>query len=138
MSVVDSILNFWSRIGSLFTSLINSINSIWTSIIQVLSYIWSILKALWLWLTSLLSPLWELIWQVLWNGAVSSLLQAIDRISSYIWWPATVFIMTLFVIILTRIVIWFVFKIMRLNIDYHVLQNRTEKWNRRDIAQHKN
>lgn len=118
MSVVDSILNFTSNFGNIFWNLIQSINSIWQSIINVFSYIFSILKALWLWLTSLLSPIWELISDVLWNGAISSLAQSIDRISGYIWWPATIFIMTLFVLVLTRIVIAFVFKIFRLNLDY--------------------
>ena len=127
MSVVDSILNFTSNLWSMFWNLIQSINSIWSSIINVLSYIWSILKALWLWLTSLLTPIWELISSVLWNGAISSLAQSIDSIASYIWWPAVVFIMTLFMVILVRIVVAFVFKILRLNFDYEVRKTNWAK-----------
>lgn len=129
MDIVDAILNFTSNLSVWFWNLIQSIQSIWTSVVQVFSYIWSILKALWLWLTSLISPLWELIDGVLSNGALSSLAQTIDYISAYIWGPATVFIMTLFILILVRIVVAFVFKIFRLNIDYNTLQNKTRTMN---------
>lgn len=97
--------------------------SFFNVITSVLSYVWSILKTLWFWLTSLLTWLWDLINQILSWSIFDYVWSGFVELSKFIWTPAVVFIASLFLIILLRVWMAFVFKILRLNVNYKV-----KKW----------
>ena len=129
MDIVNSILSVGSNIGNWFTSLINTFTNIFSPIIQALWYVLSILKALWYGLTSILTWLWNLIVEVFNSGVFVNVNSAFIKLWDYIWGPAVVFIATMLFLIIFRIWLAFVFKIFRLNIDYHSLQSKTRTWN---------
>ena len=122
MSVVESISN---RFGLLIQRLWN----FFQPILDVLSYIGAIFKTIRYWITSLLSGLWDLIVDVIQWWVFYNVWNAFTQISSYIWWPATVFIASMLFIIMIRIFIAFIFKLFRLNIDYHSLNYKNKWWN---------
>ena len=97
--VWDSILNMTSSIWSWFSSLISAISSLSSSILSWLSYILSILQALWFWMTSLISWVWDLVVQILQGGVFVNVINAFSKLSVYIWWPATVFLVSLLLVI---------------------------------------
>lgn len=101
-------------------------------IIKVFNYIWDILKALWFWLTSLLSWVWDLAVEVLDGWVFLNVVRAFETISWYIWWPATIFLGTMLFVIVFRIFVAFVFKLFRLNIDYHEDKSRSYNWSKHD------
>lgn len=131
MSTVEAILKVVDSIWNWFWLLINRITIFFNSVLEILSYIWQILSALWYWLTSLLSWIWDLVLEVLRWWVFLNVASAFSTLASYIWWPAVVFLSTLMFIIIFRIFLAFVFKILRLNIDYHNTQSKT-----RSLSQH--
>lgn len=103
-----------------FNLFVSKIIWFFNSIITVINYVFSILRTLWYWLTSLLSWIWSLIVDVF-NWTVFDLISDwFIQLSLYIWVPWIVFISSLFLIVLLRVVISFIFKFFRLNIDYKV------------------
>lgn len=112
-----------------FYRLILSIKDI---VVDIWNTVFSILKTIWYWLTTLVSGLSNVFNEVLWNGALTTLYDTLNWIASYIWGPAMVIICSLFLIIVGRIIIAFVFKIFRLNIDYHALNSKNRRWNQED------
>lgn len=52
---------------------------------------------------------------------------ALSKIAIFLGWPTVILFASLLVIVIIRICISFVFKLLRLNIDYHSLQSKT-KW----------
>lgn len=112
-----------------FNVFVSKFISFCNSVVSVLSYIWSLLKTLWFWLTSLLSWVWDLVVQ-LFNWTIFNYVgSAFSSISYYIWTPAVIFMSSLFLVIILRIAIAFVFKILRLNIDYHnTYENTRTLW----------
>lgn len=108
---------FWKTVISFFDTL-SSIISWWVAIV----------KALFFGLTSLLSKVWDLAVQILDWWVFVNVGRAFDTIASYIWWPATVFLASMLFLVIVRTVIAFVFKIFRLNIDYHTDRAKTEKY----------
>ena len=101
-------------------------------VVDIWNTVFSILKTIWYWLTTLVSGLSSVFNEVLWNGALTTLYDTLNWIASYIWGPAMVVICSLFLIIVGRIIIAFVFKIFRLNIDYHALNSKTRRRNQED------
>lgn len=128
MDIVNAVLNVASTISNWFWILINRIVSIWNGFVNVFSYIITLFKTLFYWLTSLLSSLWNLISQVFQWEVLSTVSDTFIKLSEYIWTPATIFMASLLFIIFVRIVIAFVFKILRLNIDYYSLTSRIRTW----------
>lgn len=125
--------------------LINTITSIWkwifsffSSLSSIISWIISIVQAIFYWLTTLLSKVWNLFLQLIDWGVFVNIGRAFDTISSYIWWPATVFLASMLFLVIVRIVIAFVFKIFRLNIDYHTDRAKTEKYADEDFKRNHN
>lgn len=118
MWVVDAIQNFTSSVWNLFWSFISRITSFFQSVLDVLTYIGWIFKALWFWLTSLLSWIWDLIQQVFNWSVFHNVANGLIYVSDYIWAPATIFIASLLLIVIFRIIIAFVFKIFRMRMDY--------------------
>lgn len=100
--------------------------------VDIGSVILSIFKTLWYWLTSITSSLWSVFNDVIDNGAILWLYNTLNDIASLIWGPTFVLIASMFLIIITRILIAFVFKLFRLNIDYHALNSKNQRWNVED------
>lgn len=117
-----------------FYYLIISIKDIFVDIGSVLL---SILKTLWYWLTSITSSLRSVFNDVIDNGAILWLYNTLNDIASLIGGPTFVIIASMFLIIITRILIAFVFKLFRLNIDYHALNEKNTKYNLKDSASRK-
>lgn len=132
MSVVEAIQNFTSNFGSYFWTFVQRITNFFNTIIDAVSYVISILKAIWFWLVSLLSWIWDLIVEVFQWDVFVRVNSAFTQLWDYIWWPAVVFLSSLLLLIIFRIWVSFVFKILRLNIDYHSLQSNTKRWNQED------
>lgn len=87
------------------------------NIMVVLWYIWDILETLRFWLTSLLTWVLDIALDVL--GWLWGLVYyAWNSVWELIWWPATVILSSLFIIILVRIAVAFVFKFFKMNLDY--------------------
>lgn len=114
--IVSSIWSFARLIWD-FISSIWSIISFFVSLIKVIRYSF----------TTLITAVWNLIVQVFDWWAFNSLFESIDIISNYIGGPATVFLCTLFFVVLVRIAIAFVLKILKLNIEYHSSWSKTDK-----------
>ena len=109
----------------------NSLSSIISSII-------SVVQALWYWLTTLLSAVRELIVQLFeWYPFINTA-SAFGIISNYIGWTATVFFATILFVIIIRIWVSFVFRILKLNIDYHSSRANTEKYAAEDSKRNHN
>lgn len=127
MSVVDSILNFTSNIWSMFSSLIRTLWSFFSSVWDVISYVLWIFKTLWFWLVSLVSWVSNLLNQTITWELLSYITEQFINIAKYIWvWP-TIFIATLLFLIMFRIVVSFVMKFFRMNIDYNTLNRKYQK-----------
>lgn len=126
MDIVDAIVNLWITISNWFANLIRSIWDLFSWIISVVNYVIDIISALFFGFGSLLSWIWDLIIEVFDWGVFVNVWRVFGILSEYIWWPATVFMATLLLIIVFRIFIAFIFKILRLNIDYHNTQSKTK------------
>lgn len=98
-------------------------------------YIISIVKTLWYGLVSMTSWIVWLVDDVIWNGAILSLYDTLNNLANLIWGPTFVFIASMFLIIISRIIIAFIFKLFRLNIDYHALNSKSKTWNQHDSLQ---
>ena len=117
-SIVNAISNFTIKISNFFEQIVNFV---W--------YLVSIVKTLRYWLTSLLSASFDLFKQVFEWEAITTTITYFWKIAEYIWGPATTFLASLFIIIILRIWIAFVFKLFRLNIDYNSFDKNTRKAN---------
>lgn len=135
MSVVQAISNWFSALLNWFSDLIRNIVSIWQSIINIISYWLWIVKALRYWMISLCSWIRQLILQAFNSWVFVNVAKAFSELTNYIWAPAVIFIATLFLFVLVRIAIAFVFKLLRLNIDYHTLNSQTRRWSQKDDMQ---
>ena len=133
MGVVESIVSLWITISNWFWSLIRTIVDIFSWIINFIHNLLDIISTIFFWLWSLLSWLWDLIIKVFDWSVFLNVSRVFWILTSYIWTPAVIFMSTLLLIIILRIFIAFIFKILRLNIDYSNTYNNT-----RTISQHKN
>lgn len=117
----------WKELINTLSNFSNWVMNFFNSLSSIVSSIISIVQALFYWLITLLSAVWDLVIQIFEWSAFINITSTFGTISNYIWWPATVFIATIFFVIIVRIWIAFVFKIFRLNIDYHTKRSQTEK-----------
>lgn len=114
------------KIAENIVGLSNTIANIRNTLSSFISSLVWIIQTIFYWLTSLLGAVWDLFYKMVVDvDPFVNVNRAFVYISNYIWWPATVFISTLLVIVMLRIWIAFVFKILRLNIDYNTLQQKT-------------
>lgn len=132
MDIIQAVLNVWTTIWNWFWILIKTISNLFSSIVNLVSYLIWIIKALFYWLWSLLSWVRNLLVNVFDWWVFSSVWLAFNQLTTYIWVPAVVFMASLFLVIIVRIWIAFVFKLLRLNIDYHSLNNKTRTINQHD------
>ena len=123
--MLDSIVNIW-------LSLYDFIYDFWMTCINILSYIASILWFIWYGWKTLLIWLFKILWNIFDWWVFVNVNRAFIFISDYIWWPVTIIFVSLLFIIIIRIIIAFVFKLLRLNIDYHSLNSKSKRWSQSD------
>ena len=119
--IVIAIRSLWT----LFNSLVDIVANIGSFLISILWFLWYGWKTLLVWIRKLLNYIFE--WWVFINVN-----RAFVQISQYIWWPATIFLSALLFLIIVRIIVAFVMKLLRRNVDYHALNDRTEYLNKRE------
>lgn len=118
--IINSINSFTSFFWKMYTAVVSFFNMIW----NFLSYIFSILKTLWYWAVTLFSWISELINDIFWWTFFGYLWSTLNDLSFYIgsfwaylfWW--------ILIVIFVRIWISFVFKVLRLNVDYNTLKKK--------------
>lgn len=115
--IMDTISSLWKTISNFFDSL-------WT----IISYLWSIIEVIRYWFASLVSGAFNLVIEVLNWEAILNTARAFWKIAEYIWWPATVFLASLLIIIMLRIAIWFVWRILKMNDSYNMRKTNWAKW----------
>lgn len=118
-AVITNIWDFFST----FTNWVLDFISFLVSIVWFIRYAW---KTLIIWV-------YKLFLRVLNSSVFLNVSQAFLNLSDYIWFGAY-FIYALMFVIIVRIIIAFVFKILRLNIDYNALDKNTYKANAWDRA----
>lgn len=132
MDISEAIVSLWITISNWFWVLIRKIWEIFSGLLEILSFLGSLIETLVYWIGSLLSWVVRLVNQIFTNGVFSSVWQAFWQIADYIWGPATVIMASLFLLAIVRIGIAFVFKLLRLNIDYHALNSKSKTYNQHD------
>lgn len=118
MDIVNAVLSIWTTISNWFWILLKTIGNIFSTILTLVNNIIDIIGALLYWFGSIMSWLWDLIVQVFDWWVFTTVGRMFDMLSQYLWAPAVIFMSTLFLIIVFRIFIAFIFKFFRLNIDY--------------------
>lgn len=132
MDIIDAVVSLWVTIGNWFGVLTRTIWNFFSTLLDILSFLDSLINTLVYWIGSLLSWVVRLVSQIFTNGVFSSVWQAFSQLSTYIWGPATVIMASLLLLAIVRIGIAFVFKLLRLNIDYHSLNNKSKTYNQHD------
>lgn len=115
---MEYLVNWFSMLFALLQRFFNIVINFFSSILNFFTSLWSILSTLWYGAKTMFSKVIELVndlfsWSLL--GYVSS---TFNDLVFYLWIKRTLFFSTLFVVILVRIWIAFVFKVLRLNMDY--------------------
>lgn len=111
----------------------NIANTITETIVNIFSYIVSILWFLFYAWKTLLVWVFKLLWNILEWWVFVNVASAFEKISYYIGGPATIFICALLFVIIIRIIVAFVFKILRLNMDYNTMKTdwkTKQEWDR--------
>ena len=103
-----------------FWQLWNILESIASFILSVCWFFWYAWKSLVIWIYKLLYYVFD--WSVFVNVN-----RVLVQISDYIWWPATVFLSCMLILVIIRIIVAFVFKIFRRNLDYHSMQKANKR-----------
>lgn len=98
--------------------------------LSVCNFIFDIIQTLRFWFHSLTTWITEIFADIFWVWDLWGLIYyGWDSVWELIWWPATVIIASLLLIVMVRIIIAFVFKMLRLNIDYNTLNKKTYEAN---------
>lgn len=121
-SIVDWIWNFFTGVLDFFVAIYEILVNIASFIISAIWFIYFAWKTLIVWVARLL-------YDVLDGSVFYNVNRAFVYISDYIWWPATIFLSALLLIIIIRIIIAFVFKLMKMNIDYNSFDKQSRKAN---------
>lgn len=116
----NSVLNFFVQIWQFFSSISDSIINVSSYIISIFWFIFHALKTLIVWVWNLIVYIIE--WDI-WLNIISALV----KVSDLIWFPATVFIISMLLLVISRILISFIWKILKLWTDYNI---RKSKWDR--------
>lgn len=134
MDIVDAVLRLIDTIGNWFWLLLNRLVSFFQSVVEIIWYWVSVFKTIFYWIGSLLGSVYDLFKEIIGGSVIVNVWKAFWDLASYIWWPAVVFISSLLLVVIIRILIAFVFKILRLNIDYNSFDKQTRKANSWDNA----
>lgn len=115
---MEKIFNAIQWVWNLFSQWVNMFRAFFNAVIDFFSSVWSIINTLWYGAKTLFASVLDLVNQILTWELFDHLPGRFHDLSQFIGGPATIFLATLFFVILVRIWIAFVFKILRLNIDY--------------------
>lgn len=126
--IVEAITSFKNLILSIFnwiTDFFGVIVDIWKSVISILSSLWYAVSTLFTWLRDIAK-------EVVSNGALVQVSSTFGQLSDYIGAVPTMLLASLLMIAMVRIIVAFVLKLFRLNVDYHVQRNKSNTWNKHD------
>lgn len=123
---MEKIASILQSLWDFFVSASNIISDVASFLISILGFLWYAWKTLIVWVYKLFVRIAD-------SGVFRSTSTAILNLSDYIWFGAY-FIYALLFVIIIRIVIAFVFKLLRLNIDYNALDKNTRIANAWDRA----
>ena len=121
---MEFIVNWISLLVNNLVRFFTMCRTFFQSIIDFLWNVWSIFSTLWFWVKTLLSWIWSLIIYIFDWSIFTYLYNWFVDLSWYIWYGGAYFVSSLLFVIMVRIVIWFVFKMFRLNIDYKTMKTR--------------
>lgn len=115
---MDRIANILDWIHWYFTSVWQVILNLFNSLLNIWDYVYTFIKTLYFWLISLLTSVISLVeelfeWTIFWE-----LLDWFNSLWFFIWVWSNLFVSSLLFVIIVRIWIAFVFKTIRLNLDY--------------------
>lgn len=134
--IIESTSNIWSilwNIGNIFQSIWTAFEHVAQLFMNFVSYVVSILWFIWYAWKTLILWVYRLLVYIFDNWVFINLQRAFLFISDYIWNQATVFLFALLFVAIVRVIVAFVFKILRLNLDYNTLQRETTR-NNLDIS----
>lgn len=143
MSLTEVIASIWTDLSWKFSVLISRLTDFFQPVLDVLGFFWGVIKWIWYWLWSLLWSLFDLIAYVFDSSVFVNVNSAFINISNFIWWPATIFLVSVMLLWILRMFIWFVFSILKWNIQYSTLSRQTWRenayqrqsdWRKRTIA----
>lgn len=123
---MEKIASILQSLWDFFVSVSNVISDVASFLISILGFLWYAWKTLIVWVYKLFVRIAD-------SGVFRSTSTAILNLSDYIWFGAY-FIYALLFVIIIRIIIAFVFKLLRLNIDYNALDKNTRIANSWDRA----
>lgn len=126
---MQAIVNVLSDIWTWFQNIVDFLSSLLSFLISILWFIWYAWKTLLVWVYKLIVYVFE--WWVFVNVA-----RAFDFIADYIWTPWAIFVSALLFVIIVRIIIAFVLKIFKLDIDYHKDINVMDVYHKHDSLKH--
>lgn len=105
--------NFWNSVLNFFVQLWQFFSSISDVIITVSSYIISIFWFIFHALKTLIVWVWNLIIYIVDSDVWFNSIGALTYVSDYIWFPAVMFIISVVLLAITRIIAWFILKLIR-------------------------
>lgn len=111
-------------IVNVFTRFFTMCKTFFQSLIDFFNMTWSIIKTLFFWAKTLLIWVWNLIIEIFDWSLFQYLANWFDDLSYYVWFTGATFISSILFVIIVRIIIWFVFKMFRLNVDYKTMKTK--------------
>lgn len=126
MEIIERILMVLSSIWSIFSRLWTIIVYFFNNITEVIGTVVSIASTLWYWVRTLFSSVIDLTRQLFQGELFYHVWITFNNLSTFIWVPATIFLASLFLVVIVRIGISFVFKLLRLNANYNSLQKKNK------------
>lgn len=121
--ISTSFTNWLTDLATFFDNIATMFRSVFSFILSIFGFLYYAWKTLIIWV-------WRLFKWVINSWVFVNVSQAFLDLSEYLWIGAY-FIYALLFVIIIRILIAFVFKILRLNIDYNALDKNTRKANSR-------
>ena len=126
MDILEKIVLWIQNLWSIITRIWNIFVSISNWFIEIISTIVSIFSTLWFWIRTLFVSVIDLVRQLFQGELFYNVWRIFNYLSTFIWTPATIFLATLFLVVIVRIGISFVFKLLRLNANYNSLQKKNK------------
>lgn len=118
--LVNAVSILTATLADLWNWIIRSLKSL----VTFFDTTWSIIKTLWFWIKTLLSWTWSLI-QDLFNWSLFDYLANwFNDLQLYIGFPWVIFMFSILFVIMIRIIIAFVFRMFRLNVDYKTMKTK--------------
>ena len=113
----NSILNILVKIWEFFSSISDSIMNVSSFILSIFWFIFHALKTLVVWV-------WNLIIYIVDSSVWFNSVKALTTVSDYIWFPAVMFIISVVLLAIARIISSFVMKLIRWQDRYNTHQKK--------------